>query len=175
MRKEEKQQNIDILTEEFRNTEQFYLTDSSGLTVAEMNKLRRMCFEKGVTFKVAKNTFIKKALESIDNDYEEVYQLLHGTTAVMISENANMPAKIIKDFRKENAEKPVILKGAWIGASVFIGDDKLDELIKLKSKEELIGEIIGLLQSPAKNVISALKSGGNTIAGLVKALEERNN
>jgi large subunit ribosomal protein L10 len=140
-----------------------------------MNKLRRMCFEKGVTFKVAKNTFIKKALESIDNDYEEVYQLLHGTTAVMISDNANMPAKIIKDFRKQNAEKPVILKGAWIGAAVFIGDDKLDELIKLKSKEELIGEIIGLLQSPAKNVISALKSGGNTIAGLVKALEERNN
>jgi large subunit ribosomal protein L10 len=175
MRKDEKQQNIDILTEEFRNTEQFYLTDSSGLTVAEMNKLRRMCFEKGVTFKVAKNTFIKKALESIDNDYEEVYQLLHGTTAVMISDNANMPAKIIKDFRKQNAEKPVILKGAWIGAAVFIGDDKLDELIKLKSKEELIGEIIGLLQSPAKNVISALKSGGNTIAGLVKALEERNN
>lgn len=175
MRKEEKQQNIDILTEEFRNTEQFYLTDSSGLTVAEMNKLRRMCFEKGVTFKVAKNTFIKKALESIDNDYEEIYQLLHGTTAVMISDNANMPAKIIKDFRKQNAEKPVILKGAWIGAAVFIGDDKLDDLIKLKSKEELIGEIIGLLQSPAKNVISALKSGGNTIAGLVKALEERNN
>lgn len=175
MRKDEKQQNIDALTVEFKNTEQFYLTDSSGLSVAEMNKLRRMCFEKGVSFKVAKNTFIKKALESIDNDYEEVYQLLHGTTAIMISENANLPAKIIKDFRKQNADKPVKLKGAWIGAAVFIGDDKLDELIKLKSREELIGEIIGLLQSPAKNVISALQSGGNTIAGLVKTLQERNN
>lgn len=175
MKREEKQENIDILKEEFKNTEQFYLTDSSGLTVAEMNKLRRMCFESGVTFKVAKNTFIKKALESLDNDYNEVYQLLHGTTAIMISQNANLPAKIIKDFRKQNAEKPILLKGAWIGSAVFIGDDKLEDLIKLKSKEELIGEIIGLLQSPAKNVISALKSGGNTIAGLVKALEERNN
>ncbi len=171
MTKQEKAEVIEQLTEQFNANGFFYITDSSGLTVAEVNNLRRKCFEKGVGFKVAKNTLIKKAMDAGEADYENLYDLLKGPTALMFTQTANMPGKVIKEFR-ESSEKP-ILKGAWIDSSVYIGDDSLNELSKLKSKEELIGEIIGLLQSPVKNVLSSLQSGGQTLSGLVKALEER--
>ena len=123
--------------------------------------------------RVVKNTLLRKAFEQVkDRDYSEFYDLLKGPTALMICDAANAPAKVIKDFRKKNGKKP-ILKGAWVQDSIYIGPHLVDDLINIKSKEQLIGELIGLLQSPAKNVISALQSGGNTIAGLVKTLQER--
>ena len=172
MNKEQKTQAIADLKDQFENNPFFYLTDTSGLTVAQVNKLRRICFEKNVSMQVVKNTLVKKALESIeDKGFEGLYDSLKGPTAIMFAAVANEPAKLINDFRKTKP-KP-ILKAAYIDFDVYIGDDQLDALKALKSKEELLGEIISLLQSPAKNVISALKSGGSTIAGLVKALEER--
>lgn len=172
MTREEKDQNIAVLKEEFEQASNFYLTDSSTLTVAQINKFRRMCFDKGITFKVAKNTLIRKALDSIEGaNYSELFDLLHGPTAIMFSEVSNDPAKVLKDFRK-GGDKPM-LKAAYIDTDVFVGDDKIDELAKLKSKEELIGDIITLLQSPAKNVISALQSGGGKLAGILKTLSER--
>ena len=175
MKKGEKALMIDELKEKFANNPFFYITDSSALTVEAINKFRRICYEKGIEVHVVKNTLAKKAMEpnAEEKNYVAIYDALHGPTTLLFCETANLPAKVIKDFRKTN-EKPV-LKAAYIDSCVFIGDDQLDALAALKSKNELIGEIVGLLQSPAKNVISALKSGGNTIAGLVKALEERAN
>ena len=172
MRKEQKTQAIEELTEKFSNAPFFYVTDSSALTVEQVNNLRGKCYEKGVEMKVVKNTLTKKALESIEGiDYSELYEALKGPTALMFSSTANVPAKIIEEFRKSH-DKPV-LKAAYIDSSIYIGDDQVKALASLKSKEELIGEVILLLQSPAKNVISALSSGGNKLAGLVKALQER--
>lgn len=173
MTKAEKMTAIAELKEKFSNNSFFYLTDSSTLTVEQVNNLRRLCFEKGVEMKVVKNALAKKALQDAPEEkgYSKLFDALKGPTAVLFTETANAPAKIIEQFRKEH-EKPV-LKAAYIDTSVFIGDDQVKILIALKSKEELIGEIIGLLQSPAKNVISSLKSGGSTIMGLLKALEER--
>jgi len=172
MRKEQKTQAIEELTEKFSNAPFFYVTDSSALTVEQVNVLRGKCFENGVEMKVVKNTLTKKALESIEGtDYSELYDSLKGPTALMFSSTANVPAKIIEEFRKSH-DKPV-LKAAYIDSSVYIGDDQVKALASLKSKEELIGEVILLLQSPAKNVISALSSGGNKLAGIVKTLQER--
>ena len=173
MTREEKALIIDELKSKFETSQFFYITDSSVLTVEQTNKLRRLCFDKGIELKVVKNTFVKTALESFpkDKNYAELYESLKGPTALMFTETSNTPAKLIKEFRKSH-QKPV-LKAAYIDSSVFVGDDQIDALSNLKTKEELVGEIIGLLQSPMKNVISGLKSGGNTIAGLVKALEER--
>ena len=164
---------IEELKEKFTKNNFFYITDSSTLSVEKVNKLRALCYEKGVEMKVVKNTLMRKALESFDDSkgYAGLYDALHGPTAVLFTENASAPAKIIKDFRKEN-ERPLI-KAAYIDSAIYMGDDQLDNLVALKSREQLIGEILSILQSPAKNVISALKSGGQTIAGLVKALEER--
>jgi large subunit ribosomal protein L10 len=175
MRKEEKAVLIDDLKSKFDENSNFYITDSSALTVEQINNFRRICFDKGIEVLVVKNTLAKKALESFDEgrNYAKLYDSLHGPTTLLFSSTANLPAKIIKEFRK-SAEKPVI-KAAYIDTSIFVGDDQMDALVNLKSKEQLIGEIIGLLQSPAKNVISALKSGGSTIAGLVKTLQERAN
>ena len=173
MTRAEKQATIDQLKNTFENSEYFYLTDTSGLNVEDFGKLRRICFEKGITIQVAKNTFIRKALDSCGKLSNEIEPALHGTTALMISETGNLPAKVIKDFRGDK-EKPA-LKAAYIDSAIFSGDNQLAALVALKSKNELIGDVIGLLQSPAKNVISALKSSGQTIAGLVKTLEERNN
>jgi len=176
MNKEDKAVIIEALVEKFNKNNYFYITDASGLTVAEVNNFRRLCFEKGVEYSVFKNTLIKKALERIDNsaDYTQFDDaVLKGFSGIIFSEESgNLPAKILKDFRKKGNEKP-ILKGASVDASLFIGDDQLEALSKLKSKAELIGEIIGLLQSPAKNVISSLQSGSNILAGLVKTLSER--
>lgn len=172
MNKEEKSKIIDNLTEKISSASVFYLADTSELTAEQTSSLRRRCFKGEVSLEVVKNSLVKKALERIEGqDMSPFYDLLKGQTSLMISEKGNEPAKIIKEFRKKN-DKP-ILKGAFVEEAIFVGDDQLDVLVSLKSKEELIGDIIGLLQSPATNVLSALQSGGNTIAGLVKTLGER--
>jgi large subunit ribosomal protein L10 len=173
MTKQEKNEVIEVLKEKFSQYNNFYVANTESLTVEQVVKLRRVCFNKKVEMKVAKNTLIRKALESLDNArFSGVYDSLHGVTAIMFSENAKEPALIISGFRKDiNAEKPV-LKAAFIDGDVFAGNDQLKTLITLKSKNDLIGEIIGLLQSPAKNVISGLNAG-NKLAGLIKALEDR--
>jgi large subunit ribosomal protein L10 len=173
MTRAEKTTALAELKEKFSNNSFFYLTDSSTLTVEQVNKLRGLCFEKGVEMKVIKNTLAIKALQDAPEEkgYSELFESLKGPTAIMFTETANVPAKIIEEFRKEH-ERP-FLKAAYIDTSVYVGDDQVKALAALKSKEELIGEIIGLLQSPAKTVISSLKSGGSTIMGLLKALEER--
>ena len=173
MNKEQKNEVIEALKEKLNQYNNFYVTNTDALTVEQVGKLRRICFNKNVEMKVAKNTLIRKALESIDEKrFEGVYESLNGVTALMFSENPKEPALIITDFRKStNGEKPV-LKAAFIDSDVFVGDNQLETLKSLKSKQDLIGEIIGLLQSPAKNVISALNAGGK-LASLVKALEER--
>jgi len=175
MKKQDKSVLIEELKEKFGQNPNFYLADSSALTVAQINNFRRICFEKGIEVLVVKNTLARKAMESFDEskNFASLYDSLHGPTTLLFAETAKLPAQVIKEFRK-NAEKPV-LKAAYVDTSIFVGDDQLEALINLKSKEELVGEIIGLLQSPAKNVISALKSGGSTIAGLVKTLQEREN
>ena len=171
MTKEEKSRVIEDLTAQLAGTNVVYVTDISGLNAENTSNLRRACFKAGIKLEVVKNTLLEKAMEGAENNYGDLPTILKGSTSIMIAENGNAPAKIIKEFRKKS-DKPV-LKGAYIYEAVFIGDNQLDALVSLKSKEEVIGEIIGLLQSPAKNVISALKSGGNTIAGLVKTLSER--
>jgi large subunit ribosomal protein L10 len=174
MTREEKEQIIDELTTKFADHTHFYITDAGGFTVDQVNGFRRMCYKNGVEYRVYKNTLIRKALEkNTAVDYTPLFKTLHGFSGVMFSkEVGNTPAKIIKEFRKKLDGKPV-LKAASIDSSLFIGDENLNMLSELKSKNELIGEVISLLQSPAKNVISALLSGKNTLGGLVKALEER--
>lgn len=172
MTKEQKNEVIELLKEKFNQYNTFYLADTETLSVQQIGALRRACFDKEVEMKVAKNTLIKKALESIDNEkYSGVYDSLHNVTALMFSNTGKNPAVIISKFRDAKGEKPV-LKAAFIDGSVYIGDDQLATLKTLKGKEELIGEVIGLLQSPAKNVISGLNAGGK-LASLVKALEDR--
>jgi len=173
MTKEQKNEVIEVLKDKFAQYTNFYVTNTESLTVDQVSKLRRICFSKKVEMKVAKNTLIKKALESIDDKkYSGVYESLNGVTALLFSESAKDPALIISTFRKEsNGEKPV-LKAAFIDGDVFVGDNQLATLRDLKTKQDLIGEIIGLLQSPAKNVISALNAG-NKLAGLIKALEDK--
>jgi large subunit ribosomal protein L10 len=171
MKKEDKLQVIESLTEKLKNNEIFYLTDTSELDVETINKLRRLCFRRNVSMQVVKNTLLRKAMEKSEKDYKDLYEAMKGATSIMFSDTGNVPAKLIKEFRK-TSPKP-ILKGAYVQESIYIGDNQLDALESLKSKEELIGEIIGLLQSPAKNVISALQSGGNTLAGVLKTLSEK--
>jgi len=157
MTKEQKNQVIEVLKEKFSQYNNFYVTDTESLTVDQVGKLRKACFDKQVEMKVAKNTLIKKALESLDNDkYIGVYESLHNVTALMFSENPKEPAVIISSFRKgSNGEKPV-LKAAFINGDVYSGDNQLSVLTKIKTKNELIGDVIGLLQSPAKRVLAAL-------------------
>jgi large subunit ribosomal protein L10 len=173
MTREEKKQAIDKLTDLLADSKNVYLADISGMDADQTSKLRRLCFSKGVKLQVVKNTLLKKAMESCDKDYNELYDVLKGNTSMMLSETANAPAKAIVEYLKKNkgAEKP-LFKGALVDESVYAAD-QLSVLENLKSKEELIGDIITLLQSPAKNVISGLQSGGNTLAGLMKTLEER--
>ena len=173
MTKDQKNEVIELLKGKFSQYNNFYVADTESLTVEQVGKLRRACFDKKVEMKVAKNTLIKKALESLDSErYTGIYDALHNVTALLFSENPKDPAIIISTFRKEtNKEKPV-LKAAFIDGDVFSGDNQLKALTTLRSKQDLIGEVIGLLQSPAKNVISALNAGGK-LASLVKALEDR--
>ncbi len=171
MTKDQKAAVVEELTQKLEDATFFYIADSSTLTVEEVNNLRRRCFEKDIELRVAKNTLIKKAMEASSKDFEGLYEVLHGPTSLMFTNVSNAPAKLIKEFRKSH-EKPV-LKAASIDSDFFIGDDQLETLSNLKSKEELVGEIIGLLQSPAKNVISGLKGAGDKLAGLLKTLSER--
>ncbi|MBT1696513.1 50S ribosomal protein L10 [Fulvivirgaceae bacterium PWU4] len=174
MTREEKAQIIEELAEKFANHAHFYITDATGFTVAQVNNFRRLCFKSGVEYRVYKNTLIRKALERQEGtDFSPLFNSLHGFSGVIFSKEAgNVPAKVIQEFRKKLEGKPK-LKAASISADFFIGDENVKVLAELKSKNELIGEVISLLQSPAKNVISALQSGKHTVAGLVKALESR--
>ena len=171
MTREEKSRVIEDLTAQLADSNVVYIADISNLNAETTSNLRRACFKAGIQLNVVKNTLLEKAMEASTNDYGDLPSILKGNTSIMIAENGNAPAKIIKEFRKKS-DKP-LLKGAYIHQAVFIGDNQLDALVSLKSKEEVIGEIIGLLQSPAKNVVSALKSGGGKIAGIVKTLSER--
>ena len=172
MNRVEKQQAIDAIAEKLSSANVFYLADASALDAANTSNLRRQCFNKNIEMTVVKNKLLQKAMEKIEGkDYSEMYDVLAGPTAIMVSEVGNAPAKLIKDFRKKN-DKP-ILKGAYVEEAIFIGDDQLKTLESMKSKDELIGEIIGLLQSPAKNVLSGLKGAGGKLAGIMKTLEER--
>ena len=174
MTREEKAQIIEELADKFANHAHFYITDATGFTVAQVNNFRRLCFKSGVEYRVYKNTLIQKALERQEGtDFSPLFKTLHGFSGVIFSkEVGNAPAKVIDEYRRKVKGKPV-LKGASIESALFIGDENLQTLVELKSKNELIGDIIALLQSPAKNVISALQSGKHTVAGLVKALEDR--
>lgn len=174
LKRSEKTQIIDELREKINASPNMYITDASSLTVAKINELRGLCFKAGVEMKVVKNTLAIKAMEQDQEEkgYAPLYDALKGPTTILFSEVGNAPAKILKEFRGPKGERP-ILKAAYIDSDIFIGDDQLAVLASLKSKEELIGDVITLLQSPAKNVISALKSGGSTIAGIVKTLQER--
>jgi len=175
MTREEKGKIIDELTGKFSANPHFYITDAGGFTVAQINAFRRICFQTGVEYGVYKNTLIQKALEKNGSTFEPLYKTLSGFSGVIFSkESGNAPARAIKEFRKKIEGKPV-LKAASIDSDLFIGDENLNMLSELKSKNELIGDVIALLQSPAKNVLSALLSGKNKVAGLVKALEERKN
>lgn len=173
MIKTEKASAIKQLKEKFSESQFFYVADSSALTVEAINKLRALCYEKGVEMKVVKNTLAIKALEQLDESgkYADLKAVLKGPSTLLFADSANVPAKVIKEFRKSH-EKP-ILKAAYIDSDIYVGDDQVDSLAALKSRDELIGDVILLLQSPIKNVISSLNSGGQTIAGLLKALEER--
>ncbi len=177
MTREEKAVVIEGLVQKFSDNSHFYITDASGMSVADTNALRRLCFEKGVEYRVFKNTLIQKALERMDTDYTPFDDaVLKGFSGIMFSaENANAPAKLIKEFRKKSGNESPVLKGASIDTDLFIGDENLNTLSELKSKAELIGEIIGLLQSPAKNVISGLQGAGGKLAGILKTLSEREN
>lgn len=173
MKKEEKNQVIVTLTEQLKDVNNLYVTDISEMNVEKTNELRRLCFKRNINLTVVKNTLLKKAMERSQRDFNELYPILKGGTSIMICETSNTPAKLIKEFRKIfNIDKP-ILKGAFIQESTYIGNDQLDVLIALKSKNELIGELIGLLQSPARNVLGALQSGGHKLSGIVKTLSEK--
>lgn len=154
MTREEKLKEINILADKISGSNYFYLTDIEGLNVQSVNKLRRICFDKGIKLEMVKNTLLRKAMEQIGEQYNEMFDSLHGSTSIMFADNGALPAKIMLDFRKKNP-KP-LLKAAFIDSGIFIGDDQLDTLSRIKTKNELIGDIIGLLQSPAKRVISAL-------------------
>jgi large subunit ribosomal protein L10 len=172
MNREEKQEVVLALQEKMQEYGNFYIADTSSLSVEKVNSIRRKCFESGIEMKVAKNTLIKKAIEGLEGDSSDIFPALKGQSALLFSKVGNAPAKLIKGLRKNKEEKPV-LKAAYVDTAIFVGDNQLDALVSLKSREELIGEIIGLLQSPAKNVVSALQSGGGKIAGIVKTLQER--
>ena len=171
MTREEKSQVIEDLTAELANNANIYLADISGLNAGATSDLRRAAFKANVKMAVVKNTLLEKAMEASERDFGNLSSVLKGNTSVMYSETGNVPAKLIKTFRKKS-EKP-LLKGAFIEEAVYIGDNQLDMLVDIKSKEELLGEIIGLLQSPAKNVVSALKSSGGKLAGIIKTLSEK--
>jgi large subunit ribosomal protein L10 len=171
MTREEKNNAIVELGAQLAENKNFYLTDISGLTAESNSDLRRLCFKSDVKIQVIKNTLLRKAMEKNDFDFAEMYGSLKGNTAIMFAESTNAPAKIIKEFRKKQ-DKP-ILKSALIEESFYFGDDQVEVLCSLKSKEELIGDIIGLLQSPPKTVISSLQSAGGTLSGILKTLSER--
>ncbi len=172
MRKEDKKQLIDSLTQQLTENNNFYITDVSNLNAEATSNLRRLCYKHGIKMQVVKNTLLKKAMESAKRNYDELYETLKGNTSIMFAEAGNGPAKMIKEFRKKS-DRPV-LKGAFIEEMTYLGDDQLAFLTTIKSKDELVADIVALLQSPAKNVISALQSGGSKLSGILKTLSEKN-
>ena len=171
MRKEDKQVLIDSMLSELQACPNFYLTDVSDLNAEKTSQLRRQCFNSGVKMIVVKNALLHKAMQQMEKDYEGLYDVLKGSTALMLCETGNAPAKLIKNFRKTN-DRP-ILKGAFIEECCYIGDDMIDALCNIKSKNDLIADVIALLQSPMKNVISGLQSGGQKLSGVLETLSER--
>jgi large subunit ribosomal protein L10 len=171
MTRDEKKMAIDSLAQKISESKHFYLTDISSLNSEDTSSLRRKCFEKDIKLVVVKNTILQKALELCEGNYTELYDVLKDSTSIMFTEIGNTPAKLIKEFRRKK-DKPV-LKAAYVEECVYIGDHLIDALSNIKSKEELIGDIIVLLQSPAKNVISALQSGGQTLTGILKTLSDK--
>jgi len=173
MRKEEKGKIIDSLVKEINSYPHLYITDTSGLNAADTGALRRLCFDSNIKLVVAKNTLLKKAFEQANGNYEELYGVLKTSTSVMFTEEGSAPAKLIKEFRKKKKLERPSLKAAYVEESVYVGAEMLDVLVAIKTKNELIADVVALLQSPAKNVISALQSGKNILAGLVKTLQDR--
>ena len=173
MNREDKNQVIANLKGKLEENPHFYLTDISEMTVEDSNKLRGAFHEQGIRIEVVKNTLLKKAMDAANTDYSELYDVLKGATSIMFTEVGNVPAKVIEKFRK-SSEKP-ILKGAFVEECVYIGDDQVKVLSSIKSKDELIGDIIALLQSPTKNVISGLKGSGSKLSGILKTLSEKAN
>jgi large subunit ribosomal protein L10 len=174
MTREEKAVIIDELSQKFSSTPYFYITSAAGMSVGEVNTLRGLCFERGIEYRVVKNTLIQKALEAQDADYSSLGEVLKGFSGIMFHpESGKVPAQLIKEFKKKTGSDKLKFKGASVDTAVFVGESQLDVLVSLKSKDEMIGEVIGLLQSPAKNVISALSSGGNKLAGILKTLSEK--
>ena len=171
MRKEDKQVLIDSILSELKACPNFYLTDVSDLNAEKTSQLRRQCFNSGVKMIVVKNALLHKAMQQMDKDYEGLYDVLKGSTALMLCETGNAPAKLIKNFRK-TSDRP-ILKGAFIEECCYIGDDMIDALCNVKSKNDLIADLIALLQSPMKNIISGLQSGGNKLSGILETLSDR--
>lgn len=171
MRKEDKQIVIDSITEQLGQHANFYLTDISNLNAEATSRLRRLCYSRDIKLVVAKNTLLRKAMENSGKEMTEMYGVLKGATSIMFSESGNAPAKLIKEFRK-TSNRPV-LKGAYIEESTYVGDNLLDFLITIKSKNELIADLVALLQSPAKNVVGALQSGGHKLSGILKTLSDK--
>lgn len=171
MKKEQKNQTVDALAQKLSVSGNFYLTDISNLTVETSNKLRRICFKRNIQLKMVKNTLLRKAMERSGKDFSPLFDTLKGSTSIMFSEVANDPAKMIKEFRRE-APKP-ILKAAYVEETVYLGDNQLDALVNIKSKNEMIGVVISMLNAPLLNVVSALKSGNNKLSGIVKTLSEK--
>ncbi|MGA9238445.1 50S ribosomal protein L10 [Robiginitalea sp.] len=171
MTREEKATVIEDLKSQLADNTTIYLADISGLDAGTTSALRRACSKANIKLAVVKNTLLAKAMEASDKEFGELPEVLKGNTSLMFSETGNGPAKLIKTFRKKS-DRP-LLKGAFIEEAVFVGDDKLDTLVSIKSKEEVIAVIVAFLQSPAKNVISGLKSGGGKLAGILKTLSEK--
>jgi large subunit ribosomal protein L10 len=173
MTREEKSQVIEALTTRLTEGTIIYLADISGLNALDTSNLRRACYKANIKLSVVKNTLLEKAMEKSEKEFGELSSTLIGNTSLMFSETGNAPAKLIKEFRKKSKSDKPVLKGAYVEEAIFVGEDQLDTLVNIKSKEELIGEIISILQSPAKNVISALQSGGNKLSGVLKTLSEK--
>lgn len=171
MTREDKHKLVEGLVEDFKKASHFYFTDISGMNAETTSELRRACFKSGIELRVVKNTLIKKALEKIGDDYTDMFTTLKGSTSVMFTDANNAPAKLIKQFRRKN-KKP-ILKAAYVEQSVYVGDNQLDALVNIKSKEELVADVVLLLKSPMTNLVSQLQSGANTIHGVLKTLEEK--
>jgi large subunit ribosomal protein L10 len=172
MTREEKTRLIDVISDQLSKSNNIYITDISDLNAEVSNKLRALCFKRQVTLQVVKNTLLKKAMEKSGKDFSPLFVTLKGNTSIMISESGNVPAKLIKEFRR-TSERP-ILKGAYIEDTTYVGDDLLDALINIKTKNELVADLILLLQSPMRNVVSALQSGNNVLTGVLKTLAEKN-
>ncbi len=171
MTREEKSQVIEAITTKLTEQNIIYLADISGLNATDTSNLRRACFKANIKLAVVKNTLLAKAMDKSDKDFGELPSVLKGNTSILLSDTGNAPAKLIKEFRKKS-DKP-LLKGAYVEEAIYVGDNQLDALVNIKSKEEVIGDIITILQSPAKNVISALQSGGNKLSGIIKTLSEK--